>query len=93
MITPDQLDKIFSIFKQVNSSLHGNLQLYNPAYKYRPNDIVKLEKDRKITAVWLDFESVNEWKLRILFKRHKEIPHQFFIKQVDDFYRIGWKAI
>ncbi len=39
------------------------------------------------------FDLVNEWKLRILFKRHKEVPHQFFIKQVDNFYRIGWKAI
>lgn len=93
MITPDQLDKIFTIMKQVNTNLHGNVQLYNPAYKFRPNDIVILEKNRKITAVWLDFESVNEWKLRILFKRHKEVPHQFFIKQVDNFYRIGWKAL
>ncbi|WP_130735521.1 hypothetical protein [Flavobacterium sp. J27] len=93
MITPDQLKIIFRIFKQVNPNLRGNEQLYNPNEKCRINYLVKLEKDRKIIAAWTDFDLVNEWKLRILFKRHKEVPHQFFIKQVDNFYRIGWKAI
>lgn len=93
MISQEQLDKIFQILKQVNPKISSNIQLYDVTYKYRPGQVVKLEKDRKIKAIWLDFESVNEWKLRILFKRHKEVPHQFFIKQVDNFYRIGWKAI
>ena len=93
MINEKEIDKIFQIFKQVNPKISSNVQLYNVTYKYRPGQLVKLEKEREIIAIWLDFESVNDWNLRILFKRHKEIPHQFFIKQVDNFYRIGWKAI
>lgn len=93
MFSDKEIDTIFQILKQVNPKINDSLQLYDPFYKFRPGQIVKLTKNRNITAVWLDFPELNEWKLRIIFKRHKEVPHQFFIKQVDNFYRIGWKAI
>ncbi|MVO09734.1 hypothetical protein GOQ30_11250 [Flavobacterium sp. TP390] len=87
----DELNKIYQIFKQLTPKLDENIQLYNPLYKKRELHVVKYEKAKKIIAVWLDFDELNQWKLKILFKRHKEVQHQFFIKEVENFYRVGWK--
>jgi hypothetical protein len=54
--------------------------------------LAQFEKERKIVAFWLDIKVLNQWKLKILFQKHKKVNHSFFIQQIDDFYRIGWKV-
>ena len=46
---------------------------------------------KKCKSFWTDIEKLNEYKLKIIFKRHKEVPLKFFIHEMDGFYRIGWK--
>lgn len=81
----------FQILKQINPNLSENIQFYDDNYDYRPNMMVKFVKNKVVTSIWLDFLKLNDWQLRILFKRHKEVHQVFFIQEVKNFYRVGWK--
>ncbi len=91
MISKTEIEIIHSIFKQITPNLADNIQIYDESQKCRISHLVKFEKNKKIVSVWLDFKELNQWKLKILFQKHKQIDHVFFIQQVDDFYRVGWK--
>jgi hypothetical protein len=89
-INDQELETIISIFKHINPSINTSVQNYIDNNK-RPNYIVRLLNKRKPIAYWMDVDNVNEAKLKILFKRHKEVDKQFFIQYLDGFYRIGFK--
>ncbi|MFC4817630.1 hypothetical protein [Flavobacterium sp. GCM10023249] len=89
-INDHELETIISIFKHINPGLNTSVQDYLDNNK-RPNYIVRLLNKRKVIAYWIDIDKINEAKLKILFKRHKEVDKQFFIQYLDDFYRIGFK--
>lgn len=90
MISDQDIDKITAIFLHINPNLNTAVQNYVSNDK-RVNYMVQMLKNRKPVAIWTDVEKLNEYKLKILFKRHKEVNLQFFIHYLDDFYRIGFK--
>lgn len=92
MISKTEIQTIYSILKQITPNLNESIQKYDQSQKCRLSHLVQYKKDRKIIAIWLDIKDLNQWKLKILFQKHKQVNHSFFIKQVDDFYRIGWKV-
>lgn len=81
----------FAIFKQLEPKLNENIQVYDSAYDKRYCQLVRFISKGKTTAVWLDFPALNEYKLKILFKNHNKLQYNFFIQQIGNFYRVGWK--
>jgi hypothetical protein len=85
------VELIFNILKQLQPSISESIQFYNKEYEHRFGHVVQFKSKNKIIAIWLDLPSLNAPKLKILFTRHKEVNHNFFIQEIDDFYRVGWK--
>lgn len=93
MITDLQQDQIRSIFKHVEKKLIDSFQNYAGVNEPRFCCAFRYYSENKnCVAVWLDFPKLNAWQLETLFKRHKEIPHEFFIRSGDGFYRVGFKS-
>lgn len=92
MITKTEIQVIYSIFKHIVPNLNENIQKYDDSLNYRFCHVVQFEKGNNIIAVWLDLKDLNQWKLKILFQKHKQVKHSFFIQEIDDFYRVGWKV-
>tara|TARA_Y100000817_G_C16702190_1_gene475373 strand:- start:228 stop:503 length:276 start_codon:yes stop_codon:yes gene_type:complete len=90
LITLEQINKGRSIFLQMGLTVIESPQDYFNNYK-RVGAIVCYPSVKNCKSFWLDIEFFNEYRLKILFKKHKQVPYQFFIKQVDNFYRVGWK--
>lgn len=91
MINDEDIILMFSFFKQVSPQISENIQFYNESEISRFGHVVKYNKGKMVVAVWLDFTDLNEYKLKVLFQKHKQVKHSFFIQQIDNFYRIGWK--
>lgn len=82
---------VFEIFKQLQPSINENIQLYNSNYEKQFGYVVRYVSNNKTIAIWLDFPTLNEYKLKLLFKYHNKLQHNFFIQQIGNFYRVGWK--
>lgn len=81
----------FEIFKQLQPSINENIQFYESSYDKRFGNVVRFVSNNKTIAVWLDFPALNEYKLKLLFKNHNKLKYNFFIQQIGNFYRVGWK--
>lgn len=90
LISLEQIYKGRSIFLQMGLTVIESPQNYLNNEK-RVGAIVCYPTVNKCKSFWLDIEKFNEYKLKILFKRHKEVPFKFFIRELDNFYRVGWK--
>lgn len=89
-ISDSELVVISSIFKHIIPGINTSVQDFVNNEK-KINYIIRLSNKRKAIAYWTDMESMNEAKLKILFKRHNEVDKEFFIHYLDGFYRIGFK--
>ena len=85
------IEKAFSILKQIQPKLAESMIFYKNSNQPDFGHVVKFPKEKHITAVWLDFKDLNQWMLKILFMKHKQVNHTFFIQQIDNYYRVGWK--
>ncbi len=90
LIKHEEIDAARVIFVQLKCNLHESPQDYVSNEK-NVGAIVCYPSVKNCRSFWVDIENINEYKLKILFKRHKEVPFKFFIYQVDSYYRIGWK--
>ena len=90
-MTKNDLNTAFKIFKRIVPNLNENFQVFDKEYKHRYSHLVYYVSKNKIVAVWLDFEVLNKYKLEYLFKNHSQIKSNFFVQQIDNFYRVGWK--
>jgi hypothetical protein len=81
----------FAVFKKLEPKLNENIQLYDSGYDNRFGNVVRFVSNNKTIAVWLDFPALNEYKLKMLFKNHNKLQYNFFIQQIGNFYRVGWK--
>lgn len=93
MITDEQQTRIMELFFWINPKTETSIQNYTEPDQCRYCHVIRyLDKKKKCVAIWQDFPKLNEWQLRILFKHHKEIDHEFYISGRKDFYRVGWKS-
>ena len=92
MITPEEIDIALAIYKHIFPNINTSVQNYNKVHDPRFGYIVRfLDNKNQVVAIWVDFEKLTDWQLKILFKRHKEINKQFFVYGLKNFYRVGWK--
>jgi hypothetical protein len=91
MFTNEDLDTAYLIFKQLQPKLAESIIFYKKSDQPDYGHVVKYIKEKHTTAVWLDFKDLNQWMLKILFMKHKQVNHAFFINEVNGFYRVGWK--
>ena len=91
MFTKEDLDNAYAIFEHIQPKLAESIIFYKNSKQSDFGHVVKYTKDKHITAVWLDFKDLNQWMLKILFMKHKQVNHTFFIQQIDNYYRVGWK--
>jgi hypothetical protein len=92
MFTPQDLDNAFSIFKHIQPKIADSMVYYKAPDSASYGRVVQYMVKNQIVAIWLDIEVVNTAKLKILFTRHKEVNHDFFIQQIGKYYRFGWKV-
>lgn len=92
MFTLQDLDTAFSIFKHIQPKIEDSMIFYKAPDAASYGRVVQYIEKNKIVAIWLDIEVVNTAKLKILFTRHKEVNHDFFIQQIENYYRFGWKV-
>lgn len=90
MITHEDIDKARSIYIQLQCKLWESPQNFVSNEK-NVGAIVCYPSVKNCRSFWVDIEKLNEFKLKVLFKRHKEVPHNLFIQEIDSFYRVGWK--
>lgn len=90
-MSTEEIKIAFEIFKQLQPSINENIQLYDEKYSSRFGYVVRYTSNNKTIAIWLDFPSLNEYKLKLLFKNHNKLQYNFFIQQIGNFYRVGWK--
>lgn len=90
MITLEDIDKARSIYNQIKCKLWESPQNFVSNEK-RTGAIVCYPSVKNCRSFWVDIDSLNEYKLKIIFKRHKEVPHSLFVQQIDNYYRVGWK--
>lgn len=90
----EEIVAIKNILTLVNGSpINESLQHYiKDNDNYRANTLICYPDAKAIKAVWMDFEKLNEYKLKLLMKRHKEINRKFFLHWMNGYYRIGWKV-
>jgi len=91
MFTKEDLDTAYAIFRQIQPKLAESMIFFKNSDQPDYGHVVKYMKDKRTTAVWLDFKDLNQWMLKILFMKHKQVNHAFFINEVNGFYRVGWK--
>lgn len=91
MFTKEELNTAYAIFKQIQSKLAESMIFYKNSDQPDFGHVVKYIKNYQTTAVWLDFKDLNQWELKILFTKHKQVNQAFFINEVNGFYRVGWK--
>ena len=91
MFTKEDLDTAYSILKQIQPKIAESMIFYKNSVEPNYGHVVKYTKDNQIKALWLDFKDLNQWTLKILFMKHKQVNHDFFIQQIDNYYRVGWK--
>lgn len=91
MISKQDLDSAYSIFKQIQPKIAESMIFYKNSVEPNYGHVVKYTKDNQIKALWLDFKDLNQWTLKILFMKHKQVNQAFFINEVNGFYRVGWK--
>ena len=91
MFTQKDLENCYSIFKHVQPKIADSMIFYKNSDQPDFGHIVKYIKEKHTTAVWLDFKDLNQWTLKILFMKHKQVNQDFFINEVNGFYRVGWK--
>ena len=91
MFTEKNLDIIYAIFKQIQPKIADSIIFFKNSDQPDFGHVVKYTKEKHITAVWLDFKDLNQWMLKILFMKHKQVNQAFFINEVNGFYRVGWK--
>ena len=91
MFTNEELEIVYSILKQIQPKLAESMIFYKNSDQPDFGHVVKHIKGKHTTAVWLDFKDLNQWMLKILFMKHKQVNHAFFINEVNGFYRVGWK--
>ena len=91
MFTNQDLDTAYAIFKQIQPKLAESMIFYKNSDQPDYGHVVKYTKENHIMAVWLDIEDLNQWVLKILFMKHKQVNQAFFINEVNGFYRVGWK--
>lgn len=90
MINNKDIDLLFRFAKFVSSKTSESIQNYKTNEKLI-GYLVQYSKQGKIKAIWFDVEKLNENHLKFFFKHHKESDKQFFIKYLDNFYRIGFE--
>lgn len=91
MFTQKDLDTCYSIFKHIQPKIADSMIFYKNSDQPDFGHVVKYTKNYNTTAVWLDFKDLNQWTLKILFTKHKQVNHAFFINEINGFYRVGWK--
>ena len=91
MFTKEDLDSAYAIFKQIQPKIAESMIFYKNSVEPNYGHVVKYTKDNQIKALWLDFKDLNQWTLKILFMKHKQVNQAFFINEVNGFYRVGWK--
>ncbi len=91
MFTNEDLEIAYSILKQIQPKLAESMIFYKNSDQPDFGHVVKYIKGKHTTAVWLDFKDLNQWALKILFMKHKQVNHAFFIQEIDNYYRVGWK--
>lgn len=91
MFTKEDLDTAYAIFRQIQPKLAESMIFYKNSDQPDFGHVVNYIKEKHTTAVWLDFKDLNQWMLKILFMKHKQVNHAFFINEVNGFYRVGWK--
>ena len=91
MFTKEDLDTAYSILKQIQPKIAESMIFYKNSVEPNYGHVVKYTKDNQIKALWLDFKDLNQWTLKILFMKHKQVNQDFFIQQIGNYYRVGWK--
>jgi hypoxanthine phosphoribosyltransferase len=91
MFTNEDLEIAYSILKQIQPKLAESIIFYKKSDQPDYGHVVKYIKEKHTTAVWLDFKDLNQWMLKILFTKHKQVNHAFFIQEIANYYRVGWK--
>lgn len=91
MFSDSDTEKAFSIFKQIQPKIADSMIFFKNSDQPDFGHVVKYIKGKHTTAVWLDFKDLNQWALKILFMKHKQVNHAFFIQEIDNYYRVGWK--
>lgn len=91
MFTNEELEIVYSILKQIKPKLAESMIFYKNSDQPDFGHVVKYIKGKHTTAVWLDFKDLNQWALKILFMKHKQVNQAFFIQQIDNYYRVDWK--
>lgn len=91
MFTSSDIENAYSIFKQIQPKIAESMIFYKNSVEPNYGHVVKYTKDNQIKALWLDFKDLNQWTLKILFMKHKQVNQAFFINEVNGFYRVGWK--
>lgn len=88
MFTKEDLDTAYTVFKQIQTKIAESMIFYKNTDQPDFGHVVIYIKERT-KAVWLDFKNLNQWMLKILFMKHKQVKHAFFIQQIDNYYRVG----
>ncbi len=92
MFNDSDIEKAFLIFKQIQHKIAESMIFYKNSVEPNYGHVVKYTKDNQIKALWLDFKDLNQWTLKILFMKHKQVNQDFFIQQIGNYYRVGWKV-
>lgn len=81
----------FSMFKYVNSATKDSTKIWDKDFKVELNYVYKvLNEKNNCLGVFMDFEGINETKLKRIGQKMNIIEHEFFMYCKDDRVRIGW---
>jgi hypothetical protein len=80
MITSETLDKLYSVFKQMQIIHFTSVQMYDVTQEYRCYCIwgkgLAFNGNCKEAHLNFPLEKLNSWHLKVWNKRIKEIPHK-----------------
>lgn len=91
-ITKEQIEKSFELFKFVNSNTDVRVQIWEKDRKIELNRVYYHLVKNKCQAIWMDFEVLNEYKIKRILKKINIIPYEFFMYYNNDRIRIGFRV-
>ncbi|KAA5534323.1 hypothetical protein [Paenimyroides baculatum] len=88
-----EINLTFSMFKYVNASASDSTKIWDKDLKMSLNHVYKvLDKKGNCLGIFMDFEGLNEAKMKRILQKIDIIEHEFFMYYNKNVVRIGWRV-